>query len=110
VFTFDGVQRVESFSRAKREMDALAGVTEHWTWHDLRRTTASGLQRLGVRLEVTERILNHQTGSRAGVTGVYQRYSFDAEAREALAAWADRVAALVEKKEAASNVVEMKRA
>src|SRR6478752_5064977 len=35
--------------------------------HDLRRTLATGLQRLGVRLEVTEAVLNHLSGSRAGV-------------------------------------------
>jgi hypothetical protein len=31
---------------------------------DLRRTVATGLQRLGVRLEVTEAVLNHISGSR----------------------------------------------
>ena len=34
-----------------------------WTLHDLRRTVATGLQRLGVRLEVTEAVLNHISGS-----------------------------------------------
>ena len=37
-----------------------------WTLHDIRRTVATGLQRLGVRLEVTEALLNHVSGSRAG--------------------------------------------
>jgi integrase len=105
VLSLGGDQPLESYSRMKRQLDALCGVTD-WTLHDLRRTTATGLQKLGVRLEVTERILNH-VGSRAGIVGIYQRYSFDAEARQGLEAWAERVAALVAGKEAPSNVVEI---
>jgi hypothetical protein len=45
-----------------------------WWLHDLRRTLATGLQRLRVRLEVTEAVLNHLSGSRAGVVGIYQRH------------------------------------
>ena len=44
-----------------------------WSIHDLRRTVATGLQRLGVRLEVTEAVLNQISASRAGIAGVYQR-------------------------------------
>ena len=67
----------------------------HWTIHDLRRTFATGLQRLGVRLEVTEAILNHVGGSRAGVTGIYQRHDWATEKRAALDAWAAHVLATV---------------
>jgi hypothetical protein len=49
-----------------------SGVSDWWL-HDLRRTLATGLQRLGVRLQVTEALLNHLRGSRAGVVGIYQR-------------------------------------
>ena len=63
----------------------------HWTLHDLRRTMATGLQRLGVRLEVTEAVLNHLSGSRAGIVGVYQRHNYFEEKRAALAAWAREV-------------------
>jgi hypothetical protein len=37
--------------------------------HDLRRTLATGLQRFGIRLEVTEAVLNHVGGSMAGIVG-----------------------------------------
>jgi integrase len=57
------------WSKAKAALDAKSGVTD-WRLHDLRRTAATGLQRLGVRLEVTEQILNHVSGSRAGIVGV----------------------------------------
>lgn len=48
----------------------------HWTHHDLRRTYATTMQRLGVRIEVTERLLNHASGTRGGITGIYQRHNF----------------------------------
>jgi hypothetical protein len=61
--------------------------------HDLRRTVATGLQRLGVRLEITEAVLNHISGSRGGIAGVYQRHDWAAEKRAALDAWAAHVLA-----------------
>jgi integrase len=76
-----------------------------WNVHDLRRTVATGLQRLGVRLEVTEAVLNHISGSRGGIAGVYQRHDWAAERRAALDAWAAHVAATVEGHLAADNVV-----
>ncbi len=60
---------------------------EPWTLHDLRRTFASGLQKLGIRLEVTEKYINHVSGSHAGIVGVYQRHSFMPEMREAVGKW-----------------------
>jgi integrase len=50
------------FSKAKAALDKASGVTD-WRLHDLRRTMATGLQRLGVRLEVTEAVLNHIAGN-----------------------------------------------
>lgn len=71
--------------------EKVDGPVAHWTLHDLRRTLATGLQRLGIRLEVTEAVLNHVSGSRAGIVGVYQRHDYFAEKREALDAWAKEV-------------------
>lgn len=68
---------------------------EHWTLHDIRRTVATALQRLGIRFEVTEAVLNHVSGARGGIAGVYQRHDWKAEKRAALDAWAtelDRIA------------------
>jgi hypothetical protein len=59
-----------------------------WRLQDLRRTVATGLQRLGIRLEVTESVLNHVSGSRAGIVGVYQTHDYANEKREALSSWA----------------------
>jgi integrase len=66
----------------------LGRPLERFTIHDLRRTGATGLQRLGTRLEVTEAVLNHVSGSRAGIVGVYQRHHFTDEKRDALQKWA----------------------
>ena len=80
-----------------------------WSIHDLRRTVATGLQRLGVRLEVTEAVLNHISGSRAGIAGVYQRHDWAVEKRAALDAWAAHVMAVVEGRTASPNVVTLVR-
>ena len=96
-----------SWSKAKAALDAKSGVT-NWRLHDLRRTAATGLQRLGVRLEVTEQVLNHVSGSRAGIVGVYQRHDFASEKRSALDAWGAHVLAIVEGRAAMGNVVTLR--
>ncbi len=97
VFTTNGVTPVSGYSRAKARLDKL--VTKRnkdepltpWRLHDLRRTLATGLQRLGVRFEVTEAVLNHVSGSKSGVAGVYQRHDWKQEKRDALDAWAAHI-------------------
>jgi len=66
-----------------------------WRLHDIRRTVATGLQRLGTRLEVIEAVLGHGSGSRAGIVGIYQRHRFEGEARAALTGWGEHVLRLV---------------
>ena len=85
---------VNGFSKAKERLDKASGVTG-WTLHDLRRTVASGLQKLAIRLEVTEAVLNHKSGSMAGIVSVYQVHDYSDEKRAALEAWASYVTALV---------------
>ena len=78
-----------------------------WSVHDLRRTVATGLQRLGVRLEVTEAVLNHISGSRGGIAGVYQRHDWANEKCNALDAWAAQVIAAAERHANSSKVVRL---
>jgi len=99
VFTTTGKTCVSGFSKAKEAIDAAIKIKSgralpEWRIHDLRRSAATGLQRLGVNLQVIEAILGHVSGSRAGIVGVYQRYGFDAEKREGLEAWARHVEAI----------------
>ena len=92
------------FSKAKAALDEASGVKE-WRLHDIRRSFASGLQKLGVRLETTESVLNHISGSRAGIVGVYQRHTWADEKRTALHAWGAHVAAIVEGRAPEGNVL-----
>ena len=94
VFTMTGRTPISGWSRAKAQLDNASGVAG-WTLHDLRRTFATGLAELGVALPVVEKILNHISGSFGGVAGVYQRFAFADEKRDALDKWAARVAVIV---------------
>ena len=87
-------RQFSGWSKAKGRLDAAAGVAS-WVLHDIRRTVATGLQRLGVRLEVSEAILGHTSGSRNGIVGVYQRHNWADEKRAALDAWGRHVEAIV---------------
>lgn len=99
--TTTGRTPISGFSKAKRMLDEqVAELGEgkplpHWRVHDLRRTVATGLQRLGVRFEVTEAVLNHISGAKGGIAGVYQRHDWAEEKRAALEAWASFVARLM---------------
>ena len=101
VLTTTSRSAVSGISKAKAALDAaIADLNEgpaiaQWRLHDIRRTVATGLQRLGVRFEVTEAVLNHVSGAKGGVAGVYQRHDWAAEKRAALEAWAVHVEELV---------------
>lgn len=84
------------FAKPKSDFDKECGVRE-WVLHDCRRVFATGLQKLRVRLEVTEALLNHVSGTRAGIVGIYQRYDYLPEMREALEKWEQHLAHLLER-------------
>ena len=71
-----------------------ASDTSDWTLHDLRRTFATGLASLNVPIHVTEKILNHVSGTTGGIVAVYQRHSYWTEQVAALKAWEDKVLSL----------------
>ncbi|CAM5475934.1 Prophage integrase IntS [Frigidibacter albus] len=117
VFTTNGVNPVSGFSRAKARLDRLMGeaankgapegaeplVMPPFTIHDLRRTMATGAADLRFPPHVVEAVLNHKSGTRRGVAGIYNRAAYSEEKRQALEAWARFVLSLVEGK--AENVV-----
>ena len=94
VFSVLGTRPFNRFSKGKRQLDQLSGVTD-WRLHDLRRTCVSGMARLGVAPHVADKILNHQAGTISGVAAVYQRHEFRAEQCEALEQWGAHVAVIV---------------
>jgi integrase len=79
-----------------------------WTPHDLRRTAATRMAELGVQPHVIEAVLNHVSGHKSGVAGIYNRATYDKEKREALNLWAAHLMAVIEGKR--STVVPLKRA
>jgi integrase len=94
---------------AKQALDGrIAEPLAHWTTHDLRRTVATRMAELGVQPHIIEAVLNHVSGHKSGVAGIYNRATYDREKREALSMWAEHVTALVEGRKAV--VVPMKRA
>ncbi len=109
VFSTNQTSAVSGFSKARIRLDkeiqkarlkqAEAAATldkdvqpmPAWRNHDLRRTAASGMARLKVEPWVVEKVLNHQSGQLAGVAGVYNRWGYDDQKRDALDRWAEHV-------------------
>lgn len=102
LFTTTGKTPVSGFTRAKERLDrsmtqkndASCEVDQQpvslspFTIHDLRRTAASGMASLRFPPHVVEAVLNHKSGTRRGVAGVYNRFDYAEEKRAALDAWA----------------------
>ena len=76
------------WSKSKERLDRRSGLAG-WRLHDLRRTLVTGLAELGVRPHVIEAVVNHVSGHKAGVAGVYNRATYSQEKRKALQDWAD---------------------
>ena len=113
VFTTIGETPVSGWSRAKANLDkAMLAIARReaeergeeagdvtipaWRLHDLRRTAASGMARLGVAVHVVEAVLNHRTGTISGIALIYNRYQYSKEQQAALEAWGRYVTQLVE--------------
>jgi integrase len=86
-FVFDGFG---SWAHAKEALDKRLGIAP-FRLHDLRRTSATGIAELGVQPHVIESVLNHVSGHKAGVAGIYNRSKLIEPMRSALQLWADHV-------------------
>jgi integrase len=105
---FPGERGVFSgWSKSKARLDRWGGVTG-WTLHDLRRTAATRMAELGVAPHVVEAVLNHASGHKAGVAGVYNQARYASEKCRALDLWGERVVAIVEEREATGNVTPLR--
>ena len=116
VFTTTGLAPVSGFTRAgdrlRGKMAEIASAAvgapveiKPFTLHDLRRTATTGMARLGFPRDVTEAVINHRSGTRSGVAGIYNRFTYAKEKRQALEAWSRLVLELVDG--AADNVVRL---
>jgi integrase len=75
--------------------EKIAPAIRPWTLHDLRRSFASGLQRLGVAPHIVELAMNHRSGTFRGVAGIYHRHRYEKEVREAFGLWSKHIGALI---------------
>ncbi len=83
------------WSKCKRRLDKKLEEVDPWTIHDLRRTFATNLAALSAPVHVTEKLLNHVSGTTSGIVAVYQRHTYLAEMRVAVAAWEARLGELL---------------
>jgi integrase len=95
VFGLTDSRGFQGWAIAKRRLDkriANGGAPlPPWVVHDLRRTVATKMAELGVQPHIVEAVLNHVSGHKAGVAGVYNRAAYAEEKREALNLWAEHV-------------------
>jgi integrase len=91
----------QGWSKAKASFDArvsaaLGRKPLPWRLHDIRRTVATRMADLGIQPHVIEAVLNHVSGHKAGVAGVYNRSSYAPEKRAALTLWSDHLTTMME--------------
>lgn len=92
--SLDGARPISDFSGAKKKLDELlksggGHAREPWVVHDLRRSMATHMERLGVTPHVIEVCLGHTL---KGIGATYRHYSYLAEKTAALQLWADELA------------------
>jgi integrase len=94
-----GANGFAGWSNCKRELDAriaAKGAILPWRLHDLRRTVSTRMHdQLGIQPHIVEAVLNHVSGHKGGVAGVYNRALYAKEKAIALAMWGEHLAAIV---------------
>jgi integrase len=92
----------------KRIAEVTRRTLPHWTPHDLRRSFATHAAGIGIQPHIIEACLNHVSGHKSGVAGIYNKAAYEPEKRTALERWAEHLLAVVEGRE--SNVAPLRRA
>jgi integrase len=97
----EGAGPFSGLSRRKEALDesitSLRGghPLPAWVHHDLRRSVATGMAELGIQPHIIEAILNHVSGHKGGIAGIYNRAQYGAEKAQALARWDDHIRSVV---------------
>lgn len=84
------------WSKSKERLDRRSSVSL-WTLHDLRRTVVTGMAEIGVQPHIVEAVVNHLSGHKSGVAGIYNRATYAEEKRNALQKWAEHLASIVDR-------------
>lgn len=84
-----------AWPKSKVAFDELLENVAPWTLHDLRRTFATNLAKLGTAPHVVEKLLNHASGTISGVAAIYNQFQYMDEMRAAIEAWDARLASLM---------------
>ena len=98
----------QGWSKAKLELNAALDIKDAWQLRDIRRTVATGMAGIGVQPHIVEACLNHVSGSKAGVAGIYNRATYAPEKRAAFEQWASYISMLLAQASGA-NVIPMPR-
>lgn len=94
VFTTTGTTPVSGWNKIKRRLDKAMKIPA-WRLHDLRRSFVTGLAELGIRPDVIELCVNHVSGTRGGIAGIYNRSELMPERRAAIERWCAHIDGLV---------------
>jgi integrase len=102
------------WSHSKKRLDkTIAKIAGEplapWVIHDLRRTAVTGMADLGIAPHIIEAVVNHISGHKGGIAGVYNRATYASEVRAALETWGNHVMAIVEGRDQQSNVKAFRR-
>jgi integrase len=89
-FLFGAERGFRNWGKAKLALDKRLKISD-WHLHDLRRSCATGMAELGIQPHIIEAVLNHVSGHKGGVAGIYNRAKYAGEMRDALQRWADWV-------------------
>lgn len=103
IFTTNGKTPISGWSKMKKKLDCAISIgssakapDKAWRLHDLRRTCATGMAEIGILPHIVEACLNHISGAKAGVAGIYNRAAYTEEKKVALERWAVHVQSLID--------------
>jgi len=98
------------WSAGRQMLDEKITLSKPWRLHDIRRSVATGMADIGIMPHIIEAILNHVSGHKVGVAGIYNRSRYGTPVRDAMRAWSDHIGTLLERDELKIESLELKRA
>src|SRR5215471_16567018 len=97
----EGAGPFSGMSQRKAMLDAKIAASNDgydmapWVHHDLRRSVATGMAEIGIAPHIIESILNHTSGHKGGVAGIYNRAQYGPEKAQALVRWDKHIRSIV---------------